>query len=162
MSWTNPRTWVPGEKPTAAELNTHIRDNFKAIGDAWTAYTPTWAAATTNPTLGNGTLTGHYIQAGKLILFRISLTFGSTTTVGSGLYSFSLPVNANKFGHVTAGTGIAYDTSANTRAFALVRIPTTSTCDLWRVSTEAVMTHAVPFAWANGDVISLHGTYEAA
>lgn len=28
MSWTTPRTWVVGEIVTAAEMNTHVRDNF--------------------------------------------------------------------------------------------------------------------------------------
>jgi hypothetical protein len=30
MSWTNPKTWVAGNALTAAELNTHVRDNFNA------------------------------------------------------------------------------------------------------------------------------------
>lgn len=28
MSWTAPRTWIAGEAPTAALLNTHLRDNM--------------------------------------------------------------------------------------------------------------------------------------
>lgn len=28
MAWTNPRTWVTGETVTAAQLNTHLRDNM--------------------------------------------------------------------------------------------------------------------------------------
>ena len=31
MGWTNPRTWVAGEKPTAAVMNQHIRDNLLAL-----------------------------------------------------------------------------------------------------------------------------------
>lgn len=31
FSWTAPRTWVGAEKPTAATLNSHIRDNFEAL-----------------------------------------------------------------------------------------------------------------------------------
>ena len=31
MGWTNPRTWVAGEKPSAATLNAHIRDNLNAL-----------------------------------------------------------------------------------------------------------------------------------
>lgn len=31
MGWTSPRTWVAGEKPTAATMNTHIRDNLFAL-----------------------------------------------------------------------------------------------------------------------------------
>ena len=31
MAWTTPRTWTDGEIPTAAILNTHIRDNLNAL-----------------------------------------------------------------------------------------------------------------------------------
>ncbi len=29
MAWTTPRTWVTGETVTAAQMNAHIRDNFR-------------------------------------------------------------------------------------------------------------------------------------
>lgn len=31
MSWTAPRTWVAGEVPSASTINTHIRDNLRAM-----------------------------------------------------------------------------------------------------------------------------------
>lgn len=31
MAWTTPRTWVAGEKPTAATMNLHIRDNLNFL-----------------------------------------------------------------------------------------------------------------------------------
>ena len=31
MAWTTPRTWVVSEVPTAALLNTHLRDNLLAL-----------------------------------------------------------------------------------------------------------------------------------
>lgn len=34
MAWTNPRTWVALEIPTAAQLNTHIRDNENFLNSA--------------------------------------------------------------------------------------------------------------------------------
>jgi hypothetical protein len=32
MAWTNPKTWTVGETLTAANFNTHIRDNLNAVG----------------------------------------------------------------------------------------------------------------------------------
>ena len=52
------------------------------VSGAWVAYTPTWSASVTAPSLGNGTLTGYYQQIGKTIHFRITLAFGSTTNKG--------------------------------------------------------------------------------
>ncbi len=32
MAWTTPRTWIVGEVPTAALMNTHVRDNLSFLG----------------------------------------------------------------------------------------------------------------------------------
>jgi hypothetical protein len=57
----------------------------------WQSYTPVWTASTTNPTLGNGTLAGQYMLIGKTCFFSITLTIGSTTTAGTGIYLFTAP-----------------------------------------------------------------------
>jgi len=67
------------------------------IGGAWSAYTPVWTAATTNPVLGNGTLTGWYKQLpDKTVHLDITLTAGTTTTFGSGVMKLSLPVASDQ------------------------------------------------------------------
>jgi len=60
---------------------------------AWTAYTPTWTATVTNPTLGSSTIGGRYLKNGKTVHFTISLniTTGGSFGIGSGTYQFSLP-----------------------------------------------------------------------
>lgn len=85
-----PQTWVSA-MIDATDFNTDIRDAFKEIQDPWDAYTPTWTAATTNPTIGNGTISGAYNRLGKTVIGRVSIVPGSTTTVGSGIYSIGLP-----------------------------------------------------------------------
>jgi hypothetical protein len=157
MVWTSPRTWVAGEKPSAATLNEHIRDNFKAIGDPWTSYTSTLG----NWTQGNGTLAAAYIEAGKLIHFRIKLTFG-TTTVAGGSPTFTAPF---------AGTAVRapvlvqmWDASAASAAahkggFAFF----SSTTDiLIRDSSSAVLSATNPFTWTTSDELIVSGTYERA
>ncbi len=158
MAWTNPRTWVAGEVPTAAIFNTHVRDNFKAIGDAWTAYTPVLTAATTNPTIGNGSIAGAYIQVGKLVHFRATVTFGSTSTAGSGAYSISLPVAA--VGANVACEGSTWMNQGASNNTGGLFIPTTTT--VRPMQAAASVTHNSPFAWAPGDKISIAGCYEAA
>lgn len=51
-----------------------------------------WTAAVTNPVLGNGTVLSTYDINYKTINFRVNLVTGSTTTRGSGKWSFALPV----------------------------------------------------------------------
>lgn len=163
MTWNTPATWTAGTVLTSTQLNTNVRDNFKAIGDAWTAYTPTWSAATTNPVIGNGTIVGRYMQAGKYTTFRVVITMGSTTTYGTGQYSVSLPFAAH-------GTGLqivdALYFEGGTR-FAKARIVGgATTANLYAPATTAgaidrLVTSTVPFTWANTNVLVVAGTYEA-
>lgn len=63
-------------------------------GGAWTAYTPTWGSAATAPAIGNGSLTGQYIQLGKVVIFAAMITMGTTSTFGTGQWTLTLPVAA--------------------------------------------------------------------
>ena len=68
------------------------------IDSSLAAYTPVWTASTSNPTLGDGTLKGRYIQIGKLVVVFISFIFGSTSSFGVGKHFFSLPFEAQSSG----------------------------------------------------------------
>ncbi|MCZ0207893.1 hypothetical protein OZK63_21000 [Streptomyces sp. UMAF16] len=96
----SPRTWVVGEVVSAALMNQEIRDQWNTVLGAWTTYTPTWTASTTNPSLGNGTISGRYMKIGRTVLCSINTITGSSTTYGSGSYNWSLPAPS-------ASTGIS-------------------------------------------------------
>jgi hypothetical protein len=150
---------VAGETVTAALLNTHVRDNLKALGDAWQSYTPTWTAVTTNPTLGNGTLAGAYVQVGKLVVYRIRLNFGSTTSIGSGVYSWTLPVTVSGAADYLGGAFCFNGSGTRRPRHALCGSSTTvQLCDDSGARTD----HSNTLAWASGFSISISGTYEAA
>ena len=167
MAWTAPRTWVTGETVTAAVMNAHVRDNLKAIGDAWTSYTP--ALAGTGWAIGNGTVAGGYIQAGKLVVFRASITFGSTSTYGaSATPTISLPVTAN-----SAFTNDGFDCQlidTGTLRYSGVAVFDGSTTVLSIFAVLASGTYAsqtgcrstIPHTWASTDKIVVSGVYEAA
>ena len=154
MAWTTPRTWVSGETVTAALMNAHVRDNLKAVGDAWTSYTPT----VSNWTGGNGTSSGAYILAGKLVHFRVKFVFGSTSTA-AGNFAATLPVTAVA-ARTFAFTAGAYDTSG-TAHYGLTSLAT-STTGLIVKQVDTNLSATVPFTWATGDEIYVSGTYEAA
>src|SRR5438477_553743 len=42
-------------------------------GGGIATYTPTWTAVTTNPVIGNGTLTGRFLQIGDVVFVAIWL-----------------------------------------------------------------------------------------
>lgn len=167
MAWTAPRTWVTDEVTTPAMFNTHIRDNFAAIGDPWTAYTPTWTATTTNPTIGNGSIVGSYMLAGKFCTFRAVVSVGSTTTAGSGSYSLSLPFTVGGAGRLRF-RGLWRDESASNDYPIFGLVAAGGTAALLRQfagtagGAAVAVTHNSPLTPANTDSISIAGTFEVA
>lgn len=57
-------------------------------------YTPVWTATVTNPSIGNGTLSGRYSRSGGVVTVSGQIVIGSTTTTGSGIWRISLPITA--------------------------------------------------------------------
>jgi hypothetical protein len=158
VAWTSPRTWVSGETVTAALMNTHVRDNLKAIGDAWTSYTPTL----TTWTLGNGTITGRYMFAGKLVIGYLKLTVGSTTAT-AGSVEISLPQTANIGAYAPIGNASCKDTAAANPYNVSAYMSTTGRMGFVMGGTSNVAINATnPFTWGTGDTLEVMFTYEAA
>lgn len=125
----------------------------------WTAYTPVWTAASSNPSPGNATLTGRWKRVGRIVEFQITLTTGSTTTNGSGGYRFTLPVAAQTSQTGTAvGSALFNPVSGTVTGFTVGLFSSTQVM-AW---ASGPMSAANPMAAATGDLISLRGTYEAA
>jgi hypothetical protein len=132
-------------------------------GGAWTAYTPTLTGSTTNPTIGNGSITGHYSQNGKSVDFRIVLTIGSTTTRGVGAWSFSLPVADNAaVKQVVAATVSASGLADYAGVAKLEGISKVTRVFLATSTAAQALGHSVPSSLAAGSQIIVQGTYEAA
>jgi hypothetical protein len=161
-------TIASGDTTTVPTNFATWRDCMKGLSEAWTAYTPTWTAVTANPALGNGSFSGSaYARVNKLVMFRIVLTMGSTTTYGTGQWIFTPPVaavapNTNRVpfaadlydAGVNAYAGVAtFFTAGNLYLYC---DPTTAGNPLRGV------TSAIPFAWGTGDQVVITGTYEAA
>jgi hypothetical protein len=152
--------FAAGQKISASVLNA-------AIGATWTSYTPTWTAATSNPSLGNGTLSGAWTKVGKTVFVRVNLLMGSTTTYGSGAFRFALPQTAATvagFTNLPIWVGSAYGLDNGTANRG-------GDVNVWSGATYATVTGngtgaqwdaAIPQTWANGDSLALTFAYEAA
>lgn len=156
MAWTSPRTWVAGETVTAALLNTHVRDNLKAIGDPLTSYTPSY----TGLTIGNATVTAKYLQAGKLVIGEVKIVFGSTSSFSAG-FTVTLPVAAAVI-NLPVGSIYLNDTSAGANRTGAALVQSGGTTVAFIDGAGALVTNTSPWTWANGDTISFPFTYEAA
>ena len=135
----------------------------------WQSYTPIWTAVTTNPSIGNGTLVGRYTQIGKTCILVIGLTMGSTTTYGSGNWSFSLPKTAKN----TSGInfyGVAHIRKVGTANFKrrsqIMSSMSTTVINMFIFPTpgskSANISATVPFTWGEGDAFGFEITYEIA
>lgn len=154
---------------TKAQFNTAVTDGNPVWDNEiglWSAYTPVWTGATSNPVIGNGTLAGRWSSIGKTINVYLDLTAGSTTTFGSGPYRFSLPIASRVTAlHLLQGTfymegGIAY--------VGFPRIVTSTTFEIvyHSVSTPGALENSagptLPFTWGNGHFARGYFSYEAA
>jgi len=164
MAWVSPRTWVAAEVVTASNMN-GLRDSLKAIGDAWTAYTPAWTTTGTAPVLGNGTITGFYMSAGKLTQYKIRLTMGSTTTYGTGSFTFSLPVSGSVASYDPMGSAVLHDASAGARYLCIPWVVSGTTIrllDQAQTGASPEVAQTSPITFATSDEIHIGGWYEAA
>jgi len=128
-------------------------------------YAPEWTSTGTQPSLGNGTLDGYYIQIGDFVWFGLTFILGSTSTKGTGSWLFSLPVEyANNQPNPPAqGTGNDVGTAIyaiNSRVFGAgppsrISLSTGGT-------TQSDVTGTAPFSWTTSDTLSLTGHYMAA
>ena len=157
MAWTSPKTFSANAVLTASELNTHLRDNLKALTE-WTTYTPTWAGTGGTPTIGNGTLTGRYISAGDLCHVNIKLLWGSNTTANTATaWTLTLPVTA-------AGSALLM-VAANDFGTAVhvgsARIDSgDTTVQMFNHGSGTAFGATTPFTWTNQDSLYISGTYE--
>jgi hypothetical protein len=128
----------------------------------WTAWTPVLSAVTTAPT-SSPTLstTGRYVRMGNTIHgWGRVLAGASSTTVGTGDYTFSLPVNFRNAGIVQpVGTLYYLDSSATPRVLSL---QTTGSANLTLAVDSTGNISATSPGLGTNDQMRYSFTYEAA
>jgi len=133
----------------------------------WTPYSVDWTASTTNPALGNGSLTGRYVLFGRTCHVAIELTTGSTTTYGSGPWSFSVPFAA-AVGPARIGLAHAIAGSSSLRvAGHVVLSQNNSRFQPYFPASSSVSNLGSggatnPAAWVSGNTFRADITYETA
>jgi len=142
-----------GQVLTAATMN--------SIGAVPEAYTPVWTATTTNPAIGNGSISGEYFRIQKLVVGSIFILCGSTTTYGSGDYRFSVPITATG-DFVSPVYGQILDASAGYPAYVGMGIWVTTTTFEFRTHGATVAKATTPITLATSDQLRFTFIYEAA
>lgn len=125
------------------------------------SYTCTWSSSGTAPTLGNGTLTATRSRANGNCTVAISLTIGSTSTMGTGNYRFSMPVAPFATSRSAIGSAHARNSAGSSFFFGLVFVEGGP----YLVAAAAGLTAnqfwgaGSPLALATGDIYTLDVTY---
>lgn len=144
---------------TVTDSSNNPNDNL--VDAPSVAYTPVWTAASVNPAIGDGTIAGWYSRQGNIITATIAVSMGSTTTFGTGEYSFSLPVATTVTGRNFTGSVQALDLLTAYRAGSCLLAPgvDTDTVKCFGDGGGTAYSPTVPHTWADGDTLNITITY---
>jgi len=131
----------------------------------WTVYSPSWTASTTNPVIGNGTITGRYKAIGKTVFVSVKINMGTSTTYGSGTWRVSLPVNAFSassamFPTVFLDNGFNWFQGTSYTEYGGATSYVTPVWDKGATGSAAIDS-TTPFTWGSTDSFSFAGSYES-
>lgn len=127
-------------------------------------YAPVWTSTGTQPAIGDGTQAAHYKVRGREVIARARITAGSTSTYGTGTYTWALPFTAATFtGGSFAGVGRVFDSSVTTTYVGYVNIGSAGT--VMNMTTHAAtgaVSGTVPVTMATSDQITINAEYAIA
>ena len=136
----------------------------------WTTYTPTWTATVTNPAIGDGVISGRYMNVGATIFGEIRIQAGATGfTRGEGIYRIGLPTagiveNFQPVGQVVMrdeGPGINYFGTAIFNSNIDDAIELYMHSQVAQFDEGVAVTHTTPFLFSANDKILIQFTYES-
>lgn len=164
---TYPRNDLPAVLNSIADRVAKLETSAK--GSQWYDYFPNWTAVTTNPAIGNGSVSGRYARVGQTVHMTAVVVMGSTTTFGSGSWYVDLPfppatVTAGDMTNNTprVGSCLCFDSSAGLSYTGVSYLDTSSGVPLAAWVGQGVIrvdaTH--PITWATSDSLTLSLTYE--
>lgn len=155
-----------------AALRTVVQDR--------TTYTPAFTTVSGSPALGNGILTGWYQLVGRRCDFTIDFTIGSTTNMGTGLISLSLPIAATSVsptvnseitalisttnGNIYAGIAQVAPGATTFNIFAPVSATASNIAQIQSANAGGGTGTGIPlvaaaFTFGSGNVIRVNGSY---
>ena len=137
--------------PSAKVINRPITETY------WLAYVPQWTSTGTAPALGDGVMVGKYKIRHSDIAVFMRQTMGSTTTFGTGSYTWSMPFSAATFTNGThRGSGAVFDSSTSTRYVAIANVASASAgMTLASDVATAGVGATVPITFAVSDLVDI-------
>jgi len=133
----------------ATITDTYFSHDFPTGFPSNFSYTPAWVASGTQPAIGNGTQQGFFSTNGRTMVVTIFFSMGSTTTYGTGTYTFGLPCVATA---QATGATVGFDAGTAIH-IGTAYLATTSAVNIVSEAAANVWGQLVPHTWANTDYI---------
>lgn len=135
---------------------------------SWAAYTPTWTAVTTNPTLGSTTIAGRWkmLETNTMVFFiNVAITTGGAWNAGSGEWQFSLPSGKTAPAFRQTVAGMILDNG--TKRYVITGLIEASDTKIIVMavsdaSNPFTVGASAPVTWATGDKLDIGGIIEIA
>ena len=136
----------------------------------WTAYTPTFTGTISNPVIGNGSVSGRYMNVGATIFGEIRIIAGTAGFArGSGIYRIGLPTPGIVENFQPVGQVVMRDEGPGVNYFgtAIFNNNLTDRIELYMHSQSATfdegvaVTESTPFLFSGNDKILIQFTYES-
>lgn len=131
-----------------------------------TSYTSNWTATLADPTLGDGAITAHYRLEGSQCVVTIKLAYGSTSTVGTGTWKFSLPFEAksgiNAVGSAVGATATNSWFNGSSVVGALTGDYTNLRANIGNATLVDNFMSSTQGTWASGDYAYFQIAYDLA
>lgn len=136
----------------------------------WTAYTPTFTGTISNPIIGNGSVSGRYMNVGATIFGEIRIIAGTAGfSRGSGIYRIGLPTPGIVENFQPVGQVVMRDEGPGVNYFgtAIFNNNLTDRIELYMHSQSATfdegvaVTESTPFLFSGNDKILIQFTYES-
>lgn len=158
---------IPGGLATGSTItdnSTATGNNVNEVHDGY--YTPSmqWKGDTTDPVIGNGSITTRVYRSGRKLKVDVALAIGSTTTFGSGAWYFQLPAPFNSWVAKAGVVGTARIFDSGTTYYAGIPVMSAGSgrIYLWLDNSSSNVNPAAPMTWANGDTLTFSIEYEIA
>ena len=136
----------------------------------WSAYNPVLYGSVTNPTIGNGSITGRWTNIGATVIGEIRILAGTAGfNRGQGTYSVSLPTAGVIENFQPVGQVVMRDEGPGTNYFgtAIFNGGVTNRVELYMHSQTGTfdegiaVTDSLPFIFSANDKILIQITYES-
>jgi len=118
-------------------------------------YTPTWTSSGTAPVLGNGTVQGWYTIAGLVVNLTLRIVIGSTTTVGTGVWFFTLPPIGSHLGTFVLSAEL-FDSAVGSYV-GIGSVSGPSGIVVYAAGAPNGVGATAPFTWKTNDKLHLSG-----